>query len=129
MLPDIMDKTVSEYTNYFDICRVKSNVSDYTSVGEISQGEAEELIAEVIKFREIIQRWIEKYNPEYLQRQKILKPKKQCYYIRKNSSTVIAKNEDLTELEKELFWGNTSGTDIINVEYAYNYVSIIMDTT
>jgi len=66
VLPDIMGKRVSEYADYFDTCRVKRNVSDYTSVGEISQGETEELIAEVIKFRQIIQHWIEQNNLEYL---------------------------------------------------------------
>lgn len=66
VLPDIMGETVSEYACYFDVCRVKRNVSDYANVNEISQSEAEELIEEVIKFRKNVLRWIKKKNPEYL---------------------------------------------------------------
>lgn len=66
VLPDIMGEMVSEYSDYFDTCRIKRNVSDYTSVGEISQGEAEELIIEVVKFRQVVEDWIERNNPEYL---------------------------------------------------------------
>ncbi len=66
VLPDIMGESVNEYADYFNTCRVKRNTSDYTSVGEVSHGEAEELIAEVIKFREIVQNWIKKNNSEYL---------------------------------------------------------------
>ncbi len=61
-----MGKRLNEYADYFDTCRVKRNISDYTSVGEISQGETEELISEVIKFKHIVQSWIEENKPEYL---------------------------------------------------------------
>lgn len=58
VLPDIMGESVNAYADYFNTCRVKRNLSDYTSVGEISQGESEELIAEVMKFRRIVEDWI-----------------------------------------------------------------------
>lgn len=66
VLPDIMDDSLDEYANYFDTCRIKRNKSDYTNVDEISQGEAEELIEEVEKFKNIILGWLKKNSPEYL---------------------------------------------------------------
>lgn len=66
VLPDIMGDSVMEYSDYFDTCRTKRNISDYTSADEISQGEAVELIDEVIKFREIVLHWLENKPPEYL---------------------------------------------------------------
>ncbi len=66
VLPEIMDDSVKEYSDYFEVCRVKRNISDYENVDEISQTEAEELISEVTKFRRIVLQWIEKYKPEHL---------------------------------------------------------------
>jgi uncharacterized protein (UPF0332 family) len=66
VLPDIMGESISEYADYFDTCRVKRNISDYTSVDEISRGEAQELIKEVIGFRKIVRNWIGENHLEYV---------------------------------------------------------------
>ena len=60
ILPEILGDEISEYTDYFDTCRLKRNHSDYTSAGVVSLGEVEELIDEVVKFDEIIRSWMEK---------------------------------------------------------------------
>jgi hypothetical protein len=66
VLPDILGDGITEYSAYFDTCRVKRNLSDYTSSGVVSLGETEELISEVSKFKGVIQTWIQKNTPEYL---------------------------------------------------------------
>jgi hypothetical protein len=66
VLPDIMNDSIKEYADYFEVCRVKRNISDYENVDEISQSESVELIMEVIKFKQIVLRWIEEYKPGYL---------------------------------------------------------------
>lgn len=59
---EIMGEGASDFSDYFEVCRVKRNVSDYSTADEISVGEAEELIHEVSEFRKIVLEWIKKKN-------------------------------------------------------------------
>ena len=42
-----------DFAEYFDACRVKRNVIDYDRAGGISEGEADKLLNEVRRFKEI----------------------------------------------------------------------------
>ncbi len=66
VLPDILGPSSIEYADYFDTCRIKRNVSDYTSAGNVTKTEATELIDEVVKFRKEVMDWMGQKNPEYL---------------------------------------------------------------
>ena len=58
MLIEILGDDGLEYSNYFDACRIKRNISDYDSSGEISDSEAKEIIAEVLNFKKIVEAWL-----------------------------------------------------------------------
>lgn len=38
-LPGILGGTGKNFAEYFNLCRIKKNTSDYTSCGEVSDGE------------------------------------------------------------------------------------------
>lgn len=54
----IMGKDYYELADYFDSCRAKRNITDYTSSGEISMAEAKELIKEAEKFLKVVLQWL-----------------------------------------------------------------------
>lgn len=59
----------SEYkdkADYFDSCRTKRNLTDYTLSGGISEKEAEELLQEAIKFSTEVVGWLKKNYPAFL---------------------------------------------------------------
>lgn len=58
-LPLIMGKEVRERADYFDACRSKRNVTDYGKAGEVSESEADELLAEAQDFKEEVLAWME----------------------------------------------------------------------
>lgn len=49
--------------DYLDNCRSKRNVTDYDRVGEISQREVEEMLAEARAFREDLLDWLKRNHP------------------------------------------------------------------
>jgi len=59
-LPDIMGPQAQSRADYLDSCRSKRNVTDYDRVGEISQREVEEMLAEARAFREDLLDWLKK---------------------------------------------------------------------
>jgi hypothetical protein len=63
VLPEIMGAQAVARADYLDNCRAKRNVSDYDRVGEISEREVEEIIAEVRAFRANLQGWLKKMHP------------------------------------------------------------------
>lgn len=65
MLPDILGASGEDYGNYFEASRIKRNMSDYNTSGEISDSEANELLSEVIRFREIVLNWLGKNYEAY----------------------------------------------------------------
>lgn len=65
-MKEIMGKNYYDLADYFDSCRVKRNLTDYTHAGEISEKESEELVEESGKFLDVIIRWLEKKYPELI---------------------------------------------------------------
>jgi hypothetical protein len=64
LLPEVMGKAYSEMADYLDLCRTKRNVGTYDRGGQISSVEAEELISEVIRFRDEVHGWVLEHHPE-----------------------------------------------------------------
>jgi len=62
-LSELMGNIGEEFGDYFNACRIKRNTSDYTSCGEISNEEANELLDEVKKFKIVVVNWIRKNHP------------------------------------------------------------------
>jgi hypothetical protein len=58
-----MASTADAYADYFDTCRRKRNILEYTSSHVATQTEAEELVQKAIEFREFVERWIETNHP------------------------------------------------------------------
>jgi hypothetical protein len=52
-----------EAAEYFDLCRIKRNISAYDRSGEISRAEAQELISEASAFRSSILAWLKAKHP------------------------------------------------------------------
>lgn len=62
----IMGKEYYDLADYFDSCRAKRNITDYSYAGMISEKETCELIAEAEKFMKIVKGWIRRNYPELL---------------------------------------------------------------
>ena len=65
-LPEILGSEFQDLTDYFNACRIKRHNCDYTSIGEISNREATEIITETIKFKDIVFKFIKKNYPQLL---------------------------------------------------------------
>ena len=63
-LPEILGSKFQEITDYFHACRIKRNVSDYTSSGEISEKEVLEIVSEAKKFKSAVLQWVRKNYPK-----------------------------------------------------------------
>jgi hypothetical protein len=66
VLAQIMGTQVQSLTDYLDNCRAKRNVTDYDRAGEISNQEAEEILAEVRIFRRDLLAWLRQNYPALL---------------------------------------------------------------
>jgi uncharacterized protein (UPF0332 family) len=66
-MKEILGKNYNDLTDYFDACRAKRNITDYTHAGEIAEKEAEELVKEGEIFLVVIMRWLEKKYPELIE--------------------------------------------------------------
>jgi len=66
-MKEILGKDYHELADYFDSCRAKRNVSDYSSAGEISEAEADELIKEAETFLKVIIQWLKVNYPNMLE--------------------------------------------------------------
>lgn len=64
-MKEIMGKDYYDLADYFDSCRAKRNMTDYSYAGGISESEAEELIAEAEEFLKTVLNWL-KTNCPYL---------------------------------------------------------------
>jgi uncharacterized protein (UPF0332 family) len=62
----ILEDEYNDLADYFDSCRSKRNITDYSNAGEIAQSEAEELIEEAEEFLTLIQKWIRKNYPDLI---------------------------------------------------------------
>ena len=65
-MKEILGKEYYDLSYYFDSCRAKRNLTDYTSAGVVSETEAEELLAESKKFKEVILQWVQKKYPDLI---------------------------------------------------------------
>lgn len=64
-IPLILGDEYREGAEYLDTCRIKRNSVEYDMVGGATYSDAEELIAFVIKFREVVRDWVERIHPEF----------------------------------------------------------------
>ena len=62
-MKDILGEDYHELADYFDSCRAKRNITDYTLAGEISEADADELIGEAEDFFETVRQWLKKNYP------------------------------------------------------------------
>lgn len=64
VLPELLGPDVQGLADFFDQCRGKRNLSDYDRAGEISEGEAVELLKEAKKFRGTVLGWLKTHHPK-----------------------------------------------------------------
>jgi hypothetical protein len=63
-LPLVMGSKFTAIRNYLDNCRRKRNISEYDSVGTISEKEAEDLLGTVRDFKFEVESWLKENHPE-----------------------------------------------------------------
>lgn len=68
VLPEIMGPQAQARADYLDNCRSKRNVTDYDRAGEISERDAEEILAEARTFRKELLAWLAKNHPHLVPR-------------------------------------------------------------
>lgn len=66
LLPHVMGSDQAALAAYFGSCRTKRNVGTYDRGGEISDSEADELLAEAARFRSQIEQWLRANHPELI---------------------------------------------------------------
>jgi uncharacterized protein (UPF0332 family) len=65
-LSEILGKEFQDIADYLNACRIKRNICDYTSSGEVSKAEATEIIKEIKGFRTSVIKWIKDVHPQFL---------------------------------------------------------------
>ena len=65
-LPEVMGSSVRPRADYLNVCRSKRNVTDYDRAGEISEAEAQEILAEARAFRSDVLEWLRVNHPALL---------------------------------------------------------------
>ncbi|MBT3393608.1 MAG: hypothetical protein HN411_00665 [Waddliaceae bacterium] len=65
ILPELVGSDLEDYSNYFEACRMKRNMSEYTSSGEISKSEADEILHEVQMFETLVKNWINEHYSDF----------------------------------------------------------------
>jgi hypothetical protein len=63
VLPEIMGESERPRADYLDSCRRKRNIADYDIAGRVSESEVEEIIDEILRFRDDVVRWLRKNDP------------------------------------------------------------------
>lgn len=63
----ILGKDYYELADYFDSCRAKRNMTDYTFAGGVSTTEAKELIKEAESFLKLVHNWLGENFPHLLE--------------------------------------------------------------
>ena len=66
VLPEIMGPATQEVADYLDICRKKRHGVDYDRAYTLSADEVEELLREVVAFRDEVMAWLREHRPELL---------------------------------------------------------------
>ena len=62
-LPVILGQNHQDLSDYLHACRIKRNMSDYTSSGGISSAEVVEIIKEVKALKSLVKEWVKKTHP------------------------------------------------------------------
>jgi uncharacterized protein (UPF0332 family) len=62
-MKQILGKEYHTLADYFDSCRAKRNITDYSRADEISETEAQELIKEANNFLQLVTGWLEANHP------------------------------------------------------------------
>ncbi len=65
-MKEILGKSHYGLADYFDSCRTKRNITDYSYAGGVSEKEAEELIKEAEDFLNLVLNWLKAKYPELL---------------------------------------------------------------
>ncbi|MFC1566250.1 SAV_6107 family HEPN domain-containing protein [bacterium] len=65
-MKEIMGKEYIDLADYFDSCRNKRNIIDYTHAWGVSETEVEELIEETEKFVKLVTKWIKTNYSKYI---------------------------------------------------------------
>jgi hypothetical protein len=65
-LPYMLGPEVQTRTDYLDNCRTRRNTADYDRAGTVSGSEAQELLAEVMAFRNDVLEWLRVNHPGLL---------------------------------------------------------------
>jgi len=63
-IKETMGQEFRNRADYFDMCRTKRNITDYDRAGEISEGEAIELLQEVKDFKQEVADWLHQRYPK-----------------------------------------------------------------
>lgn len=63
VLPLIMGKKYIAFSDYLDTCRLKRHACEYTSVGQINEKDAAQLIEKVESFHKEVVAWIKSHSP------------------------------------------------------------------
>jgi hypothetical protein len=58
-------RTVDKYADYFDRCRRKRNVIDYTRSDVATESEASEIVRQATAFYELVEAWIDSTFPAF----------------------------------------------------------------
>lgn len=65
-LKELLPAGYMQLMDYFDACRSKRNISDYDRSGIISNQEANEILAEAVKFKKIVINWLKHTHPKLI---------------------------------------------------------------
>jgi len=65
-LPEFLGSPARPRADYLDRCRSKRNVTDYDRAGEVSDREAQEIIAQARAFRVEVLAWLQRKHPVLL---------------------------------------------------------------
>ena len=61
-----MGSKLRDLAEYFDLCRTKRNIGTYDRGGQISGTEVEELLEEVLTFKDMCENWLQANFPELI---------------------------------------------------------------
>lgn len=65
-LPEFLGKEFENRANYFNGCRIKRNMVEYKSVGNIAIGEALELIHQAKLLKKAVIGWLKKHHKQFI---------------------------------------------------------------
>ncbi|NQT23401.1 MAG: hypothetical protein HQ579_08220 [Candidatus Omnitrophica bacterium] len=65
-MKELLEEKHHSLADYFDSCRAKRNITDYSHAGMVSEKEAEELIGEAEKFLQVTLKWLKTNHPNLI---------------------------------------------------------------